>query len=202
MLRCRWTDIELAKLLGNLRSRVRTLCGEDENEPDDETQLLASLGALALEPMTLMRRLAAIVPPPKFNLTRFYGCFAPNARHRPLLKALLPKPPPVPKSPVQPGDHAASDAINDNVDAEPVPKQYRQPWASLLKRTFGFDVLVCSKCASKMRLVAHVDAPTAIVKILDHLGLPSDQPRLAPARAPPQMEFDDIGDDELVIQID
>jgi len=29
-----------------------------------------------------MARLAALVPKPRLNLTRFHGVFAPNARHR------------------------------------------------------------------------------------------------------------------------
>ena len=35
-----------------------------------------------LEPLDFMARLAALVPRPRLNLTRFHGVFAPNFKHR------------------------------------------------------------------------------------------------------------------------
>jgi hypothetical protein len=35
-----------------------------------------------LEPLDVMARLAALVPRPRLNLTRFHGVFAPNCKHR------------------------------------------------------------------------------------------------------------------------
>jgi hypothetical protein len=40
------------------------------------------------EPMELMERLAALVPPPRFSITRFYGMLAPVATFRP---SIVPK---------------------------------------------------------------------------------------------------------------
>jgi hypothetical protein len=37
------------------------------------------------EPLELMERLAALVPPPRFNLTRYSGVLAPAAAFRPLV---------------------------------------------------------------------------------------------------------------------
>jgi len=55
---------------------------------------------LILEPVEFLRRLAALVPPPRVNLVRFFGFFAPNSSLR---KHLVPKPPkhdpPVPAAP-------------------------------------------------------------------------------------------------------
>jgi len=42
-----------------------------------------------------------------------------------------------------------------------------------------------------MRLVATIKDPDVIRKILSHLGLPTEPPAVAPARAPPQLDFDD-----------
>ena len=36
------------------------------------------------EPLDFMARLAALVPKPRVNLTRFHGVFAPNSKHRAL----------------------------------------------------------------------------------------------------------------------
>ncbi len=34
------------------------------------------------EPLDFIARLAALVPKPRVNLTRFHGVFAPNSKHR------------------------------------------------------------------------------------------------------------------------
>jgi hypothetical protein len=78
--------------------------------------------------MELMERLAALVPPPRFNITRFYGVLAPAATFRPFI---------VPKdttafSPAHPGCAASmepSDAINTKPERGK-PKNY-----SLLSET-------------------------------------------------------------------
>jgi hypothetical protein len=40
-----------------------------------------------------------------------------------------------------------------------------------MKRVFAEDVLVCSRCGGEMRLVAVIEDPTVIEKILRHVGL-------------------------------
>jgi hypothetical protein len=37
---------------------------------------------IIFEPLDFIARLAALVPKPRVNLTRFHGVFAPNSRHR------------------------------------------------------------------------------------------------------------------------
>ena len=37
---------------------------------------------VVLDPLDFLARLAALVPSPRVNLTRFHGVFAPNSRHR------------------------------------------------------------------------------------------------------------------------
>lgn len=128
---------------------------------------------LVLEPVEFLRRLAALVPPPRTNLVRFFGVFAPNASLR---KHLVPKPPkPSPAaSPTAPATPAAS---------------YRVPWAQLLKKTFAADVLTCDKCGGPRRIVACVFSSAVAREILDHLRLPSRALPRAPARGPPQEEL-------------
>jgi hypothetical protein len=88
-------------------------------------------------------------------------------------------------------------------DATPVgsvPPRYRRPWHELLKRIFDLSVLVCPRCGSTMRRISHIEQPQTIVRILDHLGLPSQMPPIAPARAPPQQELDLVDLDELSVE--
>ena len=59
-----------------------------------------------------------------------------------------------------------------------------------MRRTFGFDVLACPRCGGRLRLIALIDQAPVILKILRHLGLPSEIPAPTPARAPPFLNAD------------
>jgi hypothetical protein len=45
-------------------------------------------------------------------------------------------------------------------------------WAELLKRVFWIDGLECPRCGGRMRILAAIQLPEAIRKILECLGLP------------------------------
>jgi hypothetical protein len=49
--------------------------------------------------------------------------------------------------------------------------------------------LQCPRCAAPLRIIAFILEREVIVKILAHLGEPTDPPPLTPARGPPQGEF-------------
>jgi hypothetical protein len=59
------------------------------------------------------------------------------------------------------------------------PRNYS--WSELMKRVFELDVLVCDRCGGRMRILCAINAPAAIAKILDCLGLPSKPPPIYPA---------------------
>jgi uncharacterized protein YbaR (Trm112 family) len=71
-------------------------------------------------------------------------------------------------------------------DVADVPRRspYR-PWAELLRRTFGFDVLACPRCEGRMRLLAVVTDAKSVARYLRGLGEPSEAPARTPARGPP-----------------
>ena len=54
---------------GNVRYQLKTLCR------DGTTHVI-------FEPLDFIARLAALVPKPRVNLTRFHGVFAPNSQYR------------------------------------------------------------------------------------------------------------------------
>jgi hypothetical protein len=58
-------------------------------------------------------------------------------------------------------------------------------WAQLMARSFGFDVLACPRCGGRLRLIALIDDPRVIRRILGHGGLPTEVPAARPPRAPP-----------------
>ena len=73
-----------------------------------------------------------------------------------------------------------------------------QCWASLMARTFGFDVLTCPRCGGRLRLIALIEEAAVIGRILRHLGVPTEIPAPRPARAPtlPAATFDQTGWDD------
>ncbi len=54
-------------------------------------------------------------------------------------------------------------------------------WAHWLKRVFDIDIKRCA-CGGKLRLIAVIDEPAVIEKILTHLGLSPQSPPRAKAR--------------------
>lgn len=140
--------------------------------------------AVEMDPLSLLARLAAACHPPRFHSIRYAGVLAPHSRWRPLI---VPPPPPqtdatAPAAPATPPSHTPP-------PAEPAPPhthrcRYR-PMHELLARSFKIDVETCTRCGGKMRLLALVKDPAEIVRYLAHLGLPTEPPPTAPARAPP-----------------
>jgi hypothetical protein len=127
------------------------------------------------EPGELVEKLAALVPPPRFNLVRYHGILAPSAAWRPLV---------VPEPPACDGTAhrdcpAVADPANAKNKGDNRPRNYS--WAQLLKRVFEIDVLKCPRCGSRMRILAAINPPEAIHRILDCLGLPTRPPPIAAA---------------------
>ena len=76
------------------------------------------------EPLDFISKLAALVPKPRVNLTRFHGVFAPNSKHRAL---------------VTPGKQAKGQKIrvsDDTQDKSPEKCRASMNWAQRLKRVF------------------------------------------------------------------
>ncbi len=67
-------------------------------------------------------------------------------------------------------------------------------WAQRLKRVFAIEVEKCEKCGGPVRIIASIEDPDVIKKILKHLGL--DQPGDSHNRSPPAGE--DSKPDRLV----
>ena len=53
-------------------------------------------------------------------------------------------------------------------------------WARLLKRVYDIDVERC-ECGGKLKIIAAIEAPAVIERILTHLGLSAQPPPRTPA---------------------
>ena len=56
-------------------------------------------------------------------------------------------------------------------------------WAKLLSRVFEVDVSKCKYCSGELKIISAIRNPTAIQKILNHLGLSPQPPPIAPAKS-------------------
>jgi len=121
---------------------------------------------IVMSPLEFMQRLAALVPRPRLHLIRFHSVLAPNAKLR---SKIIPTPP-----------EPAAEPSNDHAHAH--RRTVRMSWARLLKRVFDIDIEHCPNCGAALKIIAAIENPPVIVKILTHLGLPTRAPPRAPAQ--------------------
>lgn len=125
--------------------------------------------AVDMDPLSLLCRLATSVPPPRFHSVRYAGVLASASAWR---ARIAPKPPP---------EAAAASGESET------PKRAGgcRPWAELLARTFGVDVLACPKCQGRLKLLAMVTDPESIARSLAAVAEATEVPRRSENRGPP-----------------
>lgn len=133
--------------------------------------------AIKLTPLELMERLAGLVPRPKVHLTRFHGVLAPHYKYR---SEVVPQT----KDPLQPDTASEQNKTTGSNKDNPKVSKKRISWAKLLKRVFKIDMEACPTCQAHMKIIAAIEDPKIIAKILTHLGLPTKAPSFHPARGP------------------
>jgi ribosomal protein S27E len=130
------------------------------------------------EPLDFMAKLAALVPKPRVNLTRFHGVFAPNHTLR---------------DKVTPGKRKRKQGEPHQQDIKsPTEKRASMTWAQRLKRVFNMDIEICNQCGGKVNVIACIEDPVVIRKILDHLDGKTSKEKQAvvpECRAPPQYDL-------------
>jgi len=130
-----------------------------------------------LEPMDLMARLAALVPRPRVNLIRFHGVFAPASSLR---------------GQITPARRGKGGRPKPEPDAEDSCGHRRRSmtWAQRLRRVFNIDIETCEACGGPVKVIAAIEDPGVISKILQHLEAREATERRPPARGPPARLFD------------
>jgi hypothetical protein len=126
-----------------------------------------------LEPLDFIARLAALVPPPRVHLTRFHGVFAAHAALR---------------AAITPGGRGAG-AAKSAAPEHPAPKANRMSWARRLKRVFGIESERCVRCGGRLKVIASIEDPEVIERILAHRrerGEEGARTVAVGARGPPQ----------------
>src|SRR5690606_16770526 len=153
--------------------------------------------ALVLSPLELLDRISRLIPPPRVHRHRYHGVSAPDAKLRAAVVAIdrgapdTDTPAPDAASPAA-GPGASAGPERARTEAPPPGRGHpsRLAWALLLARIYEVLPLLCPACGGPMRIVAFLTEPSVVRPILIHLGLPDRPPPVAPARRPPQAEFD------------
>ena len=122
-----------------------------------------------MDPLSFLGRLAAAVPPPRFHTVKYAGVLASASKRR---ARIVPK-----------GKSTAETTTSEG-QKKPTGCRY-WPWAELLKRTFGYEVLECPKCKGRMKLSALVTDPASLARSLEGIGEPTEPPARSPPRGPP-----------------
>jgi hypothetical protein len=124
---------------------------------------------MVFEPLDFISKLAAFIPAPRVNLTRFHGVFAPNSHYRAAI-------------------------VNRSSDGKPLTKttptaaekRGAMTWAERLKRVFNIDMKSCEACGGVVNVVSCIEDPVVINKILSHISMTQNNQIPLPAnRAPP-----------------
>jgi hypothetical protein len=82
-----------------------------------------------------------------------------------------------------------SRAVPADPDKPITPRHVAMTWAQRLKRVFGIQIDLCVRCGGKLRVIASIDEPEVIARILAHLQKTAPDQHQAElplgARAPP-----------------
>ena len=114
------------------------------------------------EPLDFIARLAALVPKPRVNLTRFHGVFAPNSKHRSQV------------TPARRGKGNTHKTPAEEQQTTPAEHHAAMTSAQRLKRVFKIDIETCEQCGDAVKVIACIEDPDVIRKILSH---PDCEPR-------------------------
>ena len=139
---------------------------------------------VAFDPVDFIARLAALVPKPRVNLTRYHGVLAPNHRWRGMV------------TPAKRGKgvkRIANTEVRSPAErhaARACPALSGMTWAQRLKRVFSIDIEVCGRCGGSVKVIACIEDQDIIDRILAHLRkkeqeAPARPLLVSPTRAPP-----------------
>ena len=115
-----------------------------------------------------LKLLLAHIPDKYEHLVRYYGFYSNRSRG-------------------ERNTEAADTDTTLQLDETPPERATRANWARLIQKVYEVDPLACPKCGGTMRIMAVIDEPAVIRRILKHLRLWNLYPKQPdhPARAPP-----------------
>ena len=136
---------------------------------------------IVFEPMDFIAKLAALVPKPRVNLTRYHGVLAPNSKHR------------INVTPAKRGKGSTKKQCSKGEEQLAGDPHESMTWAQRLKRVFNIDVTICSRCGGEVKIIACIEDLSVAKKILECMDAKSGglakAYKLPELRAPPQCDL-------------
>ncbi len=127
-------------------------------------------------------RVAALIPPPRKHVVRYYGALGPRSPLRAAVTAAT-------------RDRATNGELEAGYSVTLAAKTAREikraaaaagrAWAACLRKVFEVDPVRCVKCGGDMRLVAVILDDRKLERILAHQGWATEFPKTKASRAPP-----------------
>jgi len=127
-------------------------------------------------------RMAALIPPPRKHVVRYYGALGPRSPLRRAVTAATRG-----QATLVELEQGYSVALAGKVvrEAKRAAKAACKGWAACLRKIFEVDPVMCEKCGGEMKLVAVIVDDGELDRILAHQGWPTAFPRTKASRAPP-----------------
>ena len=131
--------------------------------------------AREFDALEFLALLSCQIPKPYESVTRYYGYYSCRARGK---RAKI-------------AAQALAEAQPMENPIEKCEQEISKPsssWARCIKRIFEVDPLECPRCQSKMRIIAFINDPYAIAKIMESLNIEKFHP---PPRIPDYTSHDE-----------
>lgn len=142
-----WPPIAVERLAltssGQMRYPLKTTCRDGTTH-------------IVLDPLDLVARLAARVPPLRMHLTRFHGVFAPHSKLRVVV------------TPAHRDVGSKGQGADHSTDKPITPRHVAMTRTQRLKCVFGVEINTCLRCAARLKVIARIEEPEVIAKILAH----------------------------------
>jgi hypothetical protein len=122
-------------------------------------------------PLDFISKLAALIPAPRIHLSRYHGIFASHAKNRDQFI----------------NQQNKTELTDNRTEKEKVACMR---WAMRLKRAFNIDITLCEACGGPVKVIASIEDPAVIEKILKSIKPYNNQILLPISRAPPTTKFE------------
>jgi len=143
------------------------------------------------DPLDVLATLTDHIPPPGQQLIRYLGFYSNKSR------GLRKKSAQSAAAATDPGPSLPTVESCPNSDDTPYHKACRRTWARLIEKVYLVSPLVCPQCRGPMKVIAFLEDPPVIHKILQHLVLWETQQRPSPKKMVSYLPLEPVEEDGL-----
>ena len=142
-------------------------------------------GVLEWTGVEFVRRMAALVPPARKHLVRYYGALGPRSPMRAAMREATRA-----RASAAELERGCSVTLGGKIARElgRAARKAGASWAACVRKVFEVDPILCGKCGGEMKLAAVILDDRELDRILSHQGWAVEFPKTKASRAPPVRE--------------